>query len=511
MSSAAVPAIDIPDLLRAVSELDREARALQIDGHWYTWSDLDGGLQALQSTLQEAGLSGEFLPVAVIMRSTASTVAAVLSLLVNRQTLVTLNHMQSSQRLAASIRDAAAAVVVGNPEDWTNETLEATRERGMLGLSVSATDPSKIEVVCEFSMSVDEVEAARRPGIAVSMLTSGTTGPPKRIPLSYQNWSQGIVGGLQFTSAADAQPRLRKGVALHATPLTHAGGVWRIVFTYISGRSLVLLPRFDVDAWVALVREHRPPIVTMPPPVLQMILDAEVAIEALSSLKAIMVGTAPLDPALAERFEDAYGVSVLANYGATEFAGAVASWTLADRQQYRLDKRGSVGRAHPDVELRVVHREDGQPLDPGQVGLLEVKAPQLDNARADGWLRTNDLAEIDADGFIFIRGRADDAIIRGGFKVSAGEIAATLKSHPDLHDVAVVGWPDDRLGEVPVAAVELRDGAVITPDQIREWARENLMAYQVPAHVVLLPELPRSAMMKVDAVALRDLIAQELG
>src|SRR5690606_7457013 len=119
-------------------------------------------------------------------------------------------------------------------------------------------------------------------------------------------------------------------------------------------------------------------------------------------------------------------------------------------------KRGSVGRAHSGSELRIVDEADGTVLGPDEVGLLEVKASQL--GEASGWMRTTDLARLDADGFLWILGRADQAIIRGGFKVQPDDVRAALEAHPDVRGAAVVGVDDPRLGSVPVAVIELRDG-----------------------------------------------------
>ena len=147
---------------------------------------------------------------------------------------------------------------------------------------------------------------------------------------------------------------------------------------------------------------------------------------------------------------------MLTSYAATEFGGGVAGWTLADYQKHWRDKRGSVGRASLGAQLRVVD-DSGTPLGPDQPGLLEVKPGQLGPA-AD-WMRTTDMARIDADGFLWILGRADQAIIRGGFKVMPDDVRTALESHPAVQGAAVVGRPDDRLGETPVAMVELRDAS----------------------------------------------------
>ena len=146
---------------------------------------------------------------------------------------------------------------------------------------------------------------------------------------------------------------------------------------------------------------------------------------------------------------------MLISYAATEFGGAVAGWNLADHAEFWATKRGSVGRAHSGSELRIVDEVDGHVLGADEVGLLEVKAGQLGDG--SGWMRTTDLARIDADGFLWILGRADQAIIRGGFKVRPDDVRAALEAHPAVRGAAVIGVADARLGAVPVAVVELRD------------------------------------------------------
>jgi acyl-CoA synthetase (AMP-forming)/AMP-acid ligase II len=217
----------------------------------------------------------------------------------------------------------------------------------------------------------------------------------------------------------------------------------------------------------------------------------------------VVCGTAALEPETALAFEDKYGIPVLTTYGATEFAGGVAGWNLRDHSQWGSAKRGSVGRAHPGCELRVVEATSGRVLGGGEAGLLEVRSSQI----ADGasWVRTNDLAKLDADGFLWILGRADDAIVRGGFKVLPGEVASVLERHPAVREAAVVALPDARLGEVPVAAVELAAGAVVATDELLAFARAHLAGYQVPAQIRIVQTLPRTPSLKVSRPAVREL------
>jgi acyl-CoA synthetase (AMP-forming)/AMP-acid ligase II len=228
----------------------------------------------------------------------------------------------------------------------------------------------------------------------------------------------------------------------------------------------------------------------------------------LSSIRSVVSGTAPLSPDDADAFTAKYGNPVLVSYAATEFGGGVAGWNLADHREFWATKRGSVGRAHAGCELRVVDPESGAPLPADHEGLLEVKTAQLDD---DAWIRTTDLARIDDDGFVFILGRADETIIRGGFKVRPDDVRAALESHPAVRGASVIGVPDTRLGAVPVAAVELRPGSGddVTADALAEHVAGRLARYEVPARILVVAELPRTASQKVDLAAVRALFASE--
>jgi acyl-coenzyme A synthetase/AMP-(fatty) acid ligase len=205
---------------------------------------------------------------------------------------------------------------------------------------------------------------------------------------------------------------------------------------------------------------------------------------------------------------------VIVSYGATEFSGALAGLTMQDRRTWGTAKRGSVGRPHPGVELRIVDPDTGDPVEPGAVGVLLARAPQIAAAGPDGWTRTNDLARIDADGFLFIAGRVDDVIIRGGFKVDPASVTARLREHPDVVDAAVIALPDERLGQVPGAAVVLAGGRDGETDpspaelqqRLQDWIRAQLPPYAVPVVVRAVPELPRTPTMKVARGPLAELL-----
>ena len=195
-----------------------------------------------------------------------------------------------------------------------------------------------------------------------------------------------------------------------------------------------------------------------------------------------------------------YGIPVLTSYAATEFGGGVAGWTLTDYQKYWQAKRGSVGRANPGAQLRVVD-DEGATLGPDRVGLLEVKPGQLGPSAK--WMRTTDLARIDADGFVWIVGRADQAIIRGGFKVMPDDVRVALEAHPAVAGAAVVGRSDERLGETPVAMVELRASASADADTLAEYLRTRLARYEIPTEIAIVDAIPRTPSGKADLSAIR--------
>ena len=280
----------------------------------------------------------------------------------------------------------------------------------------------------------------------------------------------------------------------------HIGGVFRVLQCVAEARPFALLDRFDLDKWADAVRRHRPRAVSLVPAALRMVLHSALRREDLDGMRAVTSGTAPLSAEDADAFQEKFGIPVLTSYAATEFGGGVAGWTLSDHQKYWQAKRGSVGRANAGAQLRVID-DDGNPLGPGQPGLLEVKPGQL-GPSAD-WMRTTDVARIDEDGFLWILGRADQAIIRGGFKVMPDDVRAALESHPAVQGAAVVGRPDERLGETPVAVVELRESASVDADELLEYLRNRLARYEIPTEIAIVDAIPRTPSGKPDLSAIR--------
>jgi acyl-CoA synthetase (AMP-forming)/AMP-acid ligase II len=332
------------------------------------------------------------------------------------------------------------------------------------------------------------------------MLTSGTTGTPKRVDLGYDMLARSVLGADPARSATPDRPR--RGVAVVNAPLVHIGGVFRILDCVVEARPFVLLPRFELDSWADAVRRHRPGAVSLVPAALRMVLHSSLSRDDLTGVHVVTCGTAPLAADDADAFFRKFGIPVLTSYAATEFGGGVAGWTLPDYRRYWHAKRGSVGRANPGARLRVVD-DTGAAVGVDRPGLLEVAPAQLGPA-AD-WIRTTDIARLDNDGFLWILGRADQAIIRGGFKIMPDDVRTALETHPAVHGASVVGLADPRLGETPAAAIELRANTSASIDELRDHLRTRLAHYEVPTHIRIIDTIPRTPSGKPDLTAVRQL------
>lgn len=451
-----------------VLRLDPSANAIEYDGRWHSWGQIADVAQAV------AGVSPG-TQIGMLLRNRPDHVAALLGVLLAGGTVVTVNPSRGADRVRTDLAALDLSTIIGEASD-----LDAPPAGSVGCLQIWAAGGG----------------AEPRPADAVRMLTSGTTGPPKRIDLTYDMLARSLMG--------PAPTALRRGVAIVNAPLVHIGGVYRILQCITSGRPFALLDKFELDRWADAVRRHRPAAVSLVPAALRMVLHSELCAAELASIRAVTSGTAPLSPDDADAFTAKFGIPVLTSYAATEFGGGVAGWTIEDYHRFWKAKRGSVGRATLGASLRVVD-DHGNPLAPGESGLLEVKPGQL--APSADWLQTTDLARIDADGFVWILGRADQAIIRGGFKVLPDDVRAALEGHPAVSGAAVVGQPDERLGETPVAMVELRTPAEV--DDIIDHLRTRLARYEIPSSIAIVDQIPRTPSGKADLGEVRRFFADE--
>lgn len=466
-------------------------RMLERDGRWASWGSVRSLTEQIDRELTAAGCQTGGR-VAVVLSNRMQSVAALIAIFRGGRTLVTISPLQPPDRLSEDLAASGVSFVLAPSALWSEEVFR----RAVADLGATGWSLDEGELALQVRGTKEAVSGD--PAVAIEMLTSGTTGAPKRIPLTRAQLEASLAAALRHNDRPDVRtrPPLTGTVGLVTLPIVHIGGLWSLLQSLVAARPIAMLDRFTVPGWHAAIREHRPAVAGLPPAAIRSVLDSDIPREDLASIRAINAGTSHVDPELVDAFYQRYEIPILVIYGATEFSGAVAGWTVKDFHARWTDKKGSVGRAFPGVRLQVVD-DDGAALGPGVTGRLQVATPQASES-GESWLTTSDLAHLDAEGFLYIDGRADDVIIRGGFKVAPETVVRALRAHPAVADAAVAPIPDRRLGHVPVAAVELRSGAAAEAEALREHCRAMLTPYEVPARIFVVDELPRGAALKVD-------------
>ncbi len=329
--------------------------------------------------------------------------------------------------------------------------------------------------------------------VALVQTTSGTTGPPRPVPLRHSQ-VLALLDGVLTTVRSRTGATSERAPMPNLVPVSLSlwAGIYTVCFAFRVGAPVVVMDRFDPLELARLVREHDIRSVVLPPAAMAMCAD-EPTLESLAPLRYVRSITAPLSPFLARRFHDRFGVAVLNGYGQTELGGEVVGWSAADWREYGEDKLGAVGRPHAGVEVRTDEASELWVRTPSSVAAIGSASGLGDRIDADGWLRTGDHARIDDDGFVWIDGRASDVINRGGLKVFPTDVEEVLGTAAGVREVAVVGIADDRLGEVPVAFVV---GELDTLT-LEAHCREHLAPYKIPTRFVAIDALPRNEVGKV--------------
>jgi long-chain acyl-CoA synthetase len=423
---------------------------------------------------------------------------------------------------------AGAVFVPVNPRSPDRErrnALEATRPAALLD---AISEPELLAGAATYDA-----------GVAFVTWTSGTTGTPKPVlhtHVSYLELLDRVLSPLRAgppRRAADADRRPSPNLVPVSLALN--AGIYNVLFGLRAGAEIVVMDGFDTGVFAELVRRFSIRSTVLAPAAMAMLSD-DPAVVDLAPLRYVRSITAPLSPLQARRFADKFGVVVLNGYGQAEI-GEVIGWTAADAREHP-EKLGAVGRPHAGVSVRIAAAAGNAPGDvapgdvapgdvapgdvapgdvapgdvapgdvapgdvaPGAIGRLLVRPPStavgIDPARvdADGYVDTGDLARIDDDGFVWIEGRASDVVNRGGNKVFPEHVEEVLRLVPGVAEAAVVGVPDERLGEVPVAYVVTT--AAVSDADLAAACREHLAPYKVPVAFRRIDALPRSEVGKV--------------
>lgn len=396
---------------------------------------------------------------------------------------VPINYRLTDTEIAALLDRAGAAVVVsdrnfpGRPVIAPAALLDAREDGGML--------------------VPDEAD-----GVAVELFTSGTTGEPKAALLRHANLMSYILGTVEFAGAGEDE------ATLITVPPYHIAGIMAVLSSVYAGRKMVQMPAFSPEAWLDAAARHAVTSAFLVPTMLQRIVDhleLHPQKAALPALRTIAYGGGRMSTQTIARAVGIWPHVDFTNaYGLTETSSTICLLTPDDHRAAHAAsdpsvrvRIGSVGRALPGVEIEI-RDELGQALESGELGLVHVRGGQVSGEYrdqgslldADGWFSTRDRGWLDHDGYLFLDGRADDVIVRGGENISPGEVEEVIRAHPDVIDVAVVGIPDTEWGETVAAAVVLRPDARSDAEILRSAVRIALRSSRVPALIRFVDILP---------------------
>ena len=413
---------------------------------------------------------------------------------------VPLNYRARPEGLAPLLDPFRPALIAHDPQYLEQAGAIAQSSDRLLETSAPPDAPP----LAQYQMDGD--------ALAIVLHTSGTTSRPKAVLLRHRHLCSYIFGTVEFGSAAPGE------TALVCVPPYHIAGIMGVLTPLYAGRRLAFLPQFNPEAWLRTAVDHDVTHAFVVPTMLGRILDVLAERPELrpSTLRHIAYGGGPIHRAVVERALDLLPeVDFVNAYGLTETSSTVALLAPEDHRAAAGSddpliraRLGSVGRPLPGVEIRIIG-EDGGPLPPGEVGVITIAGAQV-SAHYHGLqappdrFATGDLGYLDEGGYLFIAGRSDDVIIRGGENISPGEIEDVLARHPAIAAAAVVGVPDEDWGQRVVAFLELRGGERPTDEQLVGFARRSLAGFKVPSAFVPVGELPRTDTGKVLRTRLRD-------
>lgn len=356
---------------------------------------------------------------------------------------------------------------------------------------MTRTSPKEIPVDFDFDKD-----------LALLQYTGGTTGNPKGVMLTHKNL-------IANATACDAWLyKMKKGEEkiLGLLPLFHVYGMTTVlILGVMQGYEMILLPKFDAETTLKTIQKQRPTLFPGAPTIyIGLMNHPDIKKYDLSSIESCISGSAPLPVEVQERFEKSTGGKLVEGYGLTETSPVTHSNFLWDRERVK----GSIGVPWPDTDAMIISMENGQPLEPGEVGEIAVKGPQVmqgywnmpeetEQTIKDGWLLTGDLGYMDEKGYFYVVDRKKDMIIAGGFNIYPREIEEVLYEHPSVQEVVVAGVPDAYRGETVKAYVILKEGESVTEQQLDEFARKHLAAFKVPRIYEFKEELPKTAVGKI--------------
>ena len=532
--------LSLPALFETAVATHPERTLVSFAGRNWTYAGLHDAARRFASGLNRAGI-GRGDHVGLFLPNVPVYVPAYYGALMAGATLVNFSPLYTAEELEAQVADSGTRLLVTLDvgallpkavEVLRNSSLEtlvvarlSTQVPWWQGLALRTVARSQVvpvpnapdirdwrEFQAEAIGSLPTIDPTTE--IALLQYTGGTTGTPKGAILTHQN----LAANARQVRVIDPDAGQRD-VTLGVLPLFHVFANTCILNrTVLNGGTVVMLARFDAGQVLDAVRRHRPTSIFAVPTMLQALLDhPRMEGTPFDSVREIVSGGAPLPLPVKERFEAISGARVIEGYGLTECSGVVSCNPLRPHPRFGPARPGTIGQPLPGTRLRLLDRADPcHDAAPGEPGELAIAGPQVMQgywlrpeaeaqtfAQCGGtrWLRTGDVATIDADGFVRIVDRIKDMIAVGGFKVYPSEVEAVLLQHPAVREALVIGAPDPYHGEVPRAFVTVQGKAGDV--ELREWLNDRVGKHERVDRVVIRDALPKTPIGKLDRKALR--------
>jgi acyl-CoA synthetase (AMP-forming)/AMP-acid ligase II len=480
--------------------------ALVCEGKRWTYGDLLAAARGAFELIRQSDAQY----VALLDESSEAAVIAVFGAALAGVPYCPLNYRLPDADLAALLGRIAPALVIGDEE-------RITRIAGGQGHTVLAREDFALKAQ-ETVPAEDAREYDPGEGIAIQLFTSGTTAAPKAAILRHSNLLGYILGTVEFGSADEAD------AALVVVPPYHIAGISALLSSIYAQRTIVMLPAFSPEGWLELVHTERVSNAFVVPTMLSRIIEAMERMEAsdVSSLRAIAYGGGKMPLEVIRKALDLFPQAGFTNaYGLTETSSTVALLgpedhraALASDDPAVRARLTSLGKPIPTVEIEI-RGENGEVLPAGEPGEIYVRGEQVSGEYkeksaldAEGWFPTRDAGYMDEHGYLFLSGRADDVIVRGGENMSPGEIEDVLLTHPAIADACACAIPSVEWGETVGVALILREGhAEPAEPDLKDLVRARLRSSRVPEKIVFLAELPYNEMGKLLRRKVKDLLA----